>query len=60
MESLPKSRLKSKNLKGVESKKKGFEKIPDRIEDMSPLPSPSKKGINGEFGKRKNPFGSSE
>jgi hypothetical protein len=46
-------------LKEAETKKKGFEKIPDRIEDMSPLPSPLKNGINGEYGKRRNPFGGS-
>jgi hypothetical protein len=60
MESLQKSRIISGNLKRVENKNKAFAKIPDRIEDMSPLPNHSRKGVKRESGKRKNPFGSSE
>ena len=36
----------SKNLKNTDLSKFGQAKIPDRIEDMTPLPSPNKKIIN--------------
>lgn len=39
----------------MEKKKNVFEKIPDRIEDMSPLPSPSKKHANNNGNKK--PYG---
>ena len=50
-----------KNLKEAAEKKKNvFDKIPDRIEDMSPLPSPSKKRSNDQGNKKMYGFNGPE